>query len=74
MHDAHGLSMMHMADGPGLLTSYVLRIATIALQCMQATASSRPRTASPDTVNGFKFVRDLYDKSNDTSGVTPLST
>jgi hypothetical protein len=27
-----------------------------------------PQDCIPDTVNGFKFVRDLYEKSNDTSG------
>lgn len=27
-----------------------------------------PQDCIPDTVNGFKYVRDLYEKSNDTSG------
>ena len=27
-----------------------------------------PKDVIPDTVNGFRYVRDLYDKSNDTSG------
>lgn len=31
-----------------------------------------PKDVIPDTVNGFKYVRDLYVKSNDTSGTWHL--
>lgn len=39
-------------------------------QCNTGFGSFPPKECIPDTVNGAKYVRDLYEKSNDSSGET----
>lgn len=44
---------------------------TLSLPAQAGFGSFPPQNCIPDTVNGFRSVRDLYDKASDTFGARP---